>query len=93
MSPKDIVLAQKRDADDRVTWLLQTNHHEEALEAVKQFGKQLKKHTYRVGQVNCLGIRHKGNGYVHYNILRQSACALSHALLSTCARGLRINYS
>ena len=56
VSPKDIVLAQKRDADDRVTWLLQTNHHEEALEAVKQFGKQLKKHTYRVSQVNCLGI-------------------------------------
>jgi len=48
VSPKDIVLAQKRDEDDRVTWLLQTNQHREALEAVKQYGKRLKKHSYLV---------------------------------------------
>ena len=48
VSPKDIVIAQKRDEDDRVTWLLQINHHREALEAVKEYGKRLKKHTYLV---------------------------------------------
>nr|CAB3267642.1 Vacuolar protein sorting-associated protein 41 [Phallusia mammillata] len=46
VSPKDIVIAQQRDEDDKITWLLQINHHREALEAVKQFGKRLKKHTY-----------------------------------------------
>nr|NP_001071945.1 zinc finger protein [Ciona intestinalis]BAE93330.1 zinc finger protein [Ciona intestinalis] len=46
VSPKDIVVAQPRDEDDRVDWLLHINHHREALEAVKEFGKRLKKHTY-----------------------------------------------
>ncbi|XP_076806786.1 vacuolar protein sorting-associated protein 41 homolog isoform X1 [Clavelina lepadiformis] len=46
VSPKDVVLAQKRDEDDRITWLLQINQHREALELVQQYGKRLKKHTY-----------------------------------------------
>jgi len=53
VSPKDIVIAKQRDEDDRVTWLLQLNRHREALEAVKEFGKKLKKHTYQVLLVCC----------------------------------------
>lgn len=48
VSPKDIVVARKRDQDDHVSWLLQNGMYEEALDEVDRFGKQLKKHTFLV---------------------------------------------
>jgi len=45
ISPKDVVIAKRRDEDDHVTWLLETNQFREALGVVKVLGKRLKKHT------------------------------------------------
>ena len=48
VSPKDVVIARRRDEDDHVTWLLSTNQHRAAMGAVKVLGKRLKKHTLTV---------------------------------------------
>lgn len=45
VSPKDIVVARKRDKDDHVDWLISCKRYEEALQEVKQHGKQLRKNN------------------------------------------------
>ncbi|XP_039266626.2 vacuolar protein sorting-associated protein 41 homolog isoform X1 [Styela clava] len=46
VSPKDIVLARRRDKDDHVSWLLECGMYEDALDAVDRFGKELKTHNF-----------------------------------------------
>ncbi|KAI5078208.1 hypothetical protein GOP47_0005879 [Adiantum capillus-veneris] len=48
VSPKDVVIARPRDADDHVNWLLEHNWHEKALAAV-QAGKARKELLDEVG--------------------------------------------
>jgi len=45
ISPKAVVIARRRDEDDHISWLLETNQFKEAVGAVKVFGRRLKKHT------------------------------------------------
>ncbi|XP_031573890.1 vacuolar protein sorting-associated protein 41 homolog [Actinia tenebrosa] len=47
VSPKDIVLAKPRDIDDHIGWLMSHNKYEEALSAVEEHQKEVKKHNYQ----------------------------------------------
>ncbi|RWS13854.1 vacuolar protein sorting-associated protein 41-like protein, partial [Dinothrombium tinctorium] len=47
--PKDVVIAKPREEDDHISWLLERNHFEEALDAARS-SKNLKTHSvYKVG--------------------------------------------
>ncbi|CAG2113369.1 unnamed protein product [Medioppia subpectinata] len=51
LCPKDLIVAKPREEDDHVTWLLEHQQYEEALEVVK-YNKSLKKHNVQsVGSV------------------------------------------
>ena len=55
LCPKDLILAKPREPDDHVTWLLDHQQYEEALEVVKN-NKTLKKHN--VLSVGSLYLKH-----------------------------------
>ena len=44
LCPKDLILAKPREQDDHVTWLLEHQQYEEALQVVKN-NKNLRKHS------------------------------------------------
>lgn len=44
-SPKDFVVAKLRDEDDHITWLVEHEMFQQAMDAVSEHGKHLKKHT------------------------------------------------
>ncbi|KAL4222561.1 Vacuolar protein sorting-associated protein 41 [Mactra antiquata] len=51
VSPKDVIVARPRDQDDHITWLLEHDEYEEAMEAANQHSKELKRHnTQAIGR-------------------------------------------
>ncbi len=48
VSPRDVVIARRRDEDDHISWLLDMNKYREAMATAKLYGKKLKKHNLTV---------------------------------------------
>ncbi|XP_045167945.2 vacuolar protein sorting-associated protein 41 homolog isoform X2 [Mercenaria mercenaria] len=47
ISPKDVVVARPRDQDDHITWLIEHEDFEEAMNAATLHSKELKRHTFQ----------------------------------------------
>uniref|UniRef100_A0A0L8FIC4 Vacuolar protein sorting-associated protein 41 homolog n=1 Tax=Octopus bimaculoides TaxID=37653 RepID=A0A0L8FIC4_OCTBM len=45
ISPKDVVVAKLRDQDDHITWLLEHERYEDAMESAMAHSRELKKHN------------------------------------------------
>jgi len=61
VSPKDVVMAKPRDLDDHITWLLERERYEEALQAAEANKKLLNVHNImEIGQKYLAHLVKKG---------------------------------
>lgn len=58
VSPKDVVNAQTRDLDDHLAWLISRNHHDRALEEIKQNPGRARRPEHTIARIGEMYLEH-----------------------------------